>query len=196
MQYEISSGNGPTECELAVTKLTHYLEKEYDATIIKTTPGYHQGTFKTVVLLCNTDLSAFVGSVLWICKSPYRPYHKRKNWFINFTNADKSDVTIFDQTKVEFTTCHSRGNGGQNVNKVETGVRAYYPPTNDSVVSSDERSQYANKKKAVERLRLLVENRNAKTAICQANELRITHVNLERGNASVIFEGESFKLRN
>ena len=29
------------------------------------------------------DLSFLEGSVQWICQSPFRENHKRKNWFIN-----------------------------------------------------------------------------------------------------------------
>lgn len=92
-----------------------------------------------------------------------------------------------------FSTFHCGGNGGQNVNKVETGVRAVYPPTGDVTVCTDERSQYANKKKALIRLEAIVKNRNAEERVQTANNMRISHVNLERGNAVARFEGENFK---
>jgi peptide chain release factor len=79
------------------------------------------------------------------------------------------------------------------VNKVETGVRAIYPPTGDVTVCTDERSQYANKKKALTRLEALVNNRNVEEKIESANDMRISHVNLERGNAVAKFEGMNFK---
>lgn len=193
MIYEISSGNAPAECELAVTKLSEYLVKQYGAEIVSTSAGYNVGTYRTVTIASEADFSEFVGSVLWVCKSPYRPNHKRKNWFINFKQLDSEQQTEFDESKVVYSTLHSGGNGGQNVNKVETGVRAIYTPTGDMTVCTDERSQYTNKKKALARLKETVRERNKIKAEENANNIRKAHVNLERGNASARFEGMDFR---
>lgn len=193
MLYEISSGNSPAECELAVTKFAQYLVKTYDAEIISSSAGYNKGTYRSVTLSSDQDLSAFVGSVLWICKSPYRPGHKRKNWFVDFKILEDHKDVQFVPDKVVFSTFHSGGNGGQNVNKVETGVRATYQPTGDSTVCTDERSQHANKKKALLRLEAMIKKKNNAGKIESANVMRISHVNLERGNAVAKFEGEKFK---
>jgi len=99
----------------------------------------------------------------------------------------------FDPDLFVFSTFHSGGNGGQNVNKAETGVRAIYPPTGDITECTDERSQHANKKKALIRLEILMENRNIEDQIKGANDMRISNVNLERGNDVAKFEGEKFK---
>lgn len=193
MKYEISSGNGPCECELAAMKFANFLEKEYNAHIVEASEGYNKGTYRSVTVCCDEDLSCFVGSVLWICKSPYRIGHKRKNWFINFKERKESDAIEFDERLIEITTFRSGGHGGQHVNKVETGVRVVYLPTGDCVVCTDERSQYANKKKAIERLKKIILDGNIVTKVSDANEMRKAHVNLERGNAVAVFEGMSFK---
>lgn len=195
MMYEISSGNGPAECELAVTKFSEYLVKNHGAKIIDSSDGYNKGTFRSITITSDKDLKEFIGSVLWNCKSPYRPEHKRKNWYIDFRILDRAKSVKFNAEKVVYSTFRSGGNGGQNVNKVETGVRVVYLPTGDITVCTDERSQLANKKKALIRLERLVESRNATTKSENSNLMRISHVNLERGNAVAKFEGEKFKRK-
>ena len=85
MIYQISSGQGPAECELGVAKLIAYLQNNYGISVLETSPGYYEGTFRSARFFTEEDLSRFVGSVKWICRSPYRPEHKRKNWFIDFS---------------------------------------------------------------------------------------------------------------
>lgn len=193
MKYEISSGNGPAECELAVRKLVDYLKKEYGVKLLKKSLGYYPGTFRSATISSDKDSNEFIGTVQWICQSTLRSGHKRKNWFIDFRQVTDDEFIDFDPGKVAYTTMHSGGPGGQNVNKVETGVMAIYTPTGDAVTCTEECSQYANKKKALERLETIIADRNYNISNKNANELRISHTNLTRGNASAAFEGDKFK---
>ena len=86
------------------------------------------------------ELPELDGSVLWICKSPYRPGHKRKNWYVDVSILDQVP-RISEERMVRFETFCSGGKGGQHVNKVETGVRIIHVPTGISVVSTEARSQ-------------------------------------------------------
>lgn len=61
-----------------------------------------------------------------------------------FSGIDEKDIRI--------DLFHSGGAGGQNINKVETAVRVTHIPTNTVVVCQDERSQLANKKRALQTL--------------------------------------------
>ena len=62
-----------------------------------------------------------------------------------------SDEEFLKECKIE--TFRSSGNGGQNVNKVETAVRIRHTPTKIAAISQSERSQHRNIKIALKRLR-------------------------------------------
>lgn len=193
MIYQISSGQGPAECELAAAKLLAYLQANYDISVLDASPGWNAGTYRSIRLCTDADLSVYLGSVQWVCQSPYRPAHKRKNWFIDFSACPSAPTAEFDPEQVIFETFRSGGKGGQNVNKVETGVRAVYLPTGQTAVCTEERSQYANKQKALARLRALTQAENRQRKAAEKHDNWRCHTALERGNAKVCFKGLDFK---
>ena len=196
MIYQISSGQGPAECELGVAKFLDYLQKNYDVTVLDFSEGYNADTYRSVRFFSPDDLSCFVGSVQWVWQSTYRPGHKRKNWFLDFSECPVASVENFDERQITFETFRSSGNGGQNVNKVETGVRAIYAPNGLSVVCTEERSQFQNKQRAIAKLKAAMTLANAEREAKATNDVWKRHTRIVRGGATCKFYGLEFTEKN
>ena len=97
MIYQISSGQGPAECELGVAKFLQYLQKNYDIYVLDYSTGYHTDTYRSVRFSTPADLSGYIGSVQWVWQSTYRPGHKRKNWFLDFSECSVAEIETFDE---------------------------------------------------------------------------------------------------
>jgi peptide chain release factor len=194
MEIQLSSGQGPDECELAVGKLLRALELEFqDISVIDAVRGRRPDSYRSVRISSGSDLSFLEGTVKWVCESPYRPQHQRKNWFVDISLCAKQSQLMYDEELVRFETFRSGGKGGQHVNKVETGVRAIYVPTGLAVTSTEARSQHLNKRIALNRLCEAITQQNNYSAVTAQALNRLEHSRIERGNPVRIYVGMDFR---
>lgn len=200
----ITSGRGPAECEYAVAniakKIVAELEnKNISATIIETVDGYNEGTYCSVLLSVtggDAYCRSICGTMQWIGKSPYRPNHKRKNWFVGVSEVPEPETMPELDTKyLTFTTMRASGPGGQNVNKTDSAVRVIHNPTGLTASSQEERSQLQNKKVAVMKLARMFHERNKASQAAADQAAWDNHNNLERGNAIRVYEGDKFRSK-
>ncbi len=203
MLIQLSSGQGPAECELAVVKLFEALSKEYkDVELIDSHKSKNAGCCTSILLKTDNDLSGLEGTILWVCQSPYRPHHKRKNWYVDvsiITEIDNENIgngNICNEQDIKIERFHCGGNGGQNVNKVETGIRLIHIPTGIAVTCTTERSQLQNRHKALQKLKLILASQRAASEAQQKSDAWIEHKRIIRGNPVRTYEGMKFILRS
>ncbi|MBL4676957.1 MAG: peptide chain release factor H [Mucilaginibacter sp.] len=192
MVIQITSGKGPAECCRVVACVQSLMLKQarqqgIEIEILENKPGDINGTqLSSTMMVSGQNFDAFVrewvGTVLWIAQSPYRKFHKRKNWFVGVAAFDMTEFAAWNIKDVKLETCRASGPGGQNVNKVETAVRGTHLPTGLQVLAMDSRSQLENKKLCLARLEAKVMVAQTEQLMARQQTQWMQHNLLERGN--------------
>jgi peptide chain release factor len=190
----ISSGNGGDEVCRALWHFLQWLEGSYEFKIIQLEHAKCTNAYRSIVLQSNDVKFNFLeGTHLWQCKSPFRPKHKRKNWYFTLNIYQERENVSIDTKKIVYQTMKSPKKGGQHVNTTNSGVRVLYPPLDIEAVCYDERSQHRNKKIAKERLmQKILTLSSSKTIQLQSQQWR-DGKQIERGNPIKVFKTEQFR---
>lgn len=195
---KIVAGAGGTEAqdwaEMLMRMYMRYCEKQgYKVEISNILDGDEAG-IKSVTFQVQGDyaygfLKSENGVHRLVRVSPYNAQGKRMTSFSSVFVTPLVDDTIeieIVQANISWDTFRSSGAGGQNVNKVESGVRLHYTFKNpvteqmDEIVieNTESRDQPKNKENALRLLRsqlyeLELEKRNAETAKIEAGKKKI-----------------------
>lgn len=200
---QLSAGYGPEECTWVVARLVDVVLAEAEAAgvtaeCVESIAGSRAGTLRSALIELAEGGEAFAmgwtGSVLWVGESPFRPHHRRRNWFVQVAavSPPTEEEIAWRGEELEVSMMRSGGAGGQNVNKRSTAVRIKHRPSGVEVVARGERTQAANRRAALLRLGLLLRARAEARRDAGQKAQWDAKGHIERGNPRRVFRGAEF----
>lgn len=201
---QFTAGRGPVECAAACYVISRKFADEIQKIkLVPTVVDYESDDefgFRSIIFKIDKITSKEIdvirskweGTIKFISiKNSFRPNHKRKNWFIgcNFFDVDDTKIT-FDMNDIKIDLMRSSGPGGQNVNKVESGVRLTHIPTGIIVKCIMTRDQKQNLKVAKEIMQAKLDLLNNTKEANIKNLFWLSHDSLERCGEVMTIKGE------
>jgi peptide chain release factor len=185
---------------LAETIIADARNNGLNAEVIEEESGSEKGTLLSALIHLDGEgakdfAAGYDGTIQWIGYSTFRPCHKRKNWFVGIQRVALPESMNFYDKDVRIETLKASGPGGQHVNTTESAVRAVHIPTGISTISRDERSQTANRKRALVRLAILLARQEQREQARAEKRRWDAHNELVRGNPVRVYEGKEFKVK-
>ncbi len=199
----LTAGRGPAECRLAVAHALQRIADEAEAgncdCAIARGDADRHGPASAIIVLDGPAAAEIAqrwtqGSVLWVCRSPLRPHHGRKNWFVAVVDLPLPEqIPVLAASDISFESFRAGAPGGQHQNKTESAVRAVHLPSGLTAIARDGRSQHRNKALALARLAALLDGRARVAETGEARLVQAAHDCVTRGAAGLRFEGPAFR---
>lgn len=112
-----------------------------------------------------------------------------------FNDNDNVDEKLFNENDLKIEPMHCQGKGGQNVNKVESGVRITHIPSGITIASTTQRSQIQNKRIAFQILFAKLEERREDEKQLVKNQQRNEQIRSgERSDARRIYNEQRSEI--
>lgn len=191
---QISAAHGPLECERAAHLTLQTLLREAAAADIAfevlesvdTAAGCKSALLRSDSAAAPHWVAPWLGSIQWVFNSPFRPQHKRKNWFVAVQRCTVPQA-LPDDGEIRFQACKASGAGGQHVNTTDSAVHATHMASGLAVKVSTKRSQHANKRLARELLAIKLAQLHADQLSGARQARSLQHWQVARGDPVKVF---------